>query len=276
MNELDSIISKRGNFRVLDPYFLILWEYPYKIVPIIFSDNKYDEYFRLDNYQNRTTLSKMCKIKVENFTETFAEMIPDDYKYMIICDSISYADKNDLWTPLLNSVDEFNSNYSRKNKNIRNQYITNDKFYQCVFNDFAQAKEFSDQIINLAKQLKHLKKPDLWLFNGKIPFDNLKILDAACDKLIKEDDRITKFSIYSTYRTSPADNADKYELSTRIDAYTKYIGKGRPSCEIILKNLDIKPIYVENFIKEVKNRLTDERIKGLKEFFDDGDRWGWD
>lgn len=276
MNELDSIISKRGNFRVLDPYFLILWEHPYEIVPIIFSDNKYDEYFRLDNYQNRTTLSKMCKIKVENFTETFAEMIPDDYKYMIICDSISYADKNDLWTPLLNSVDEFNSNYSRKNKNIRNQYITNDKFYQCVFNDFAQAKEFSDQIINLAKQLKHLKKPDLWLFNGKIPFDNLKILDAACDKLIKEDGRITKFSIYSTYRTSPADNADKYELSTRIDAYTKYIDKDRPSCEIILKNLDIKPIYVENFIKEVKNRLTDERIKGLKEFFDDGDKWGWD
>lgn len=276
MNELDSIISKRGNFRVLDPYFLILWEYPYRIVPIIFSDNKYDEYFMLDTRQNSDTLNKMCGIKVDNFAETFAEMIPDDYKYMIICNSISYADKNDSWIPLLNSVNEFNSNYSRKNNNIRNQYITNDKFYQCVFKDFAQAKEFSDQIINLAKQLKHLKKPDLWLFNGKIPFNNLKILDAACDKLIKEDNRITKFSIYSTYRTNPTDNADKYELATRIDAYTKYIGKGRSSCEVILKNLDLKPIYIENFIKEVKNRLTDDKIKELKEFFDDGDKWGWD
>lgn len=277
MNELDSIISKRGNFRVLDPYFLILWEYPYKIVPIIFSDNKYDEYFMLDTRQNRDTLNKMCGIKVDNFAETFAEMIPDDYKYMIICDSISYADENDSWAQLLDNLDEFDSNTWKKNKYIDKQYIVKDQFYKCIFKDYNKAQSFRESLLNYIKTFKQLNNPDLWMLNGQPALNNLMELDNACDKLKKEDERITEFRIYSSYGVGSINNADKYEIITRIDTHTEFIDKGRPTCEVQLKNLHKRQIDIENeFIKVVKNDLTDERIKSLKEFFDDGDRWGWD
>lgn len=277
MNELDSIISKRGNFRVLDPYFLILWEHPYEIVPIIFSDNKYDEYFMLDARQNRDTLNKMCGIKVDNFAETFAEMIPDDYKYMIICDSISYADKNDSWAQLLDNLDEFDSNTWKKNKYIDKQYIVKDQFYKCIFKDYNKAQSFRESLLNYTKTFKQLNKPDLWMLNGQPALNNLIELDNACDKLKKEDERITEFRIYSSYRVGSINNADKYEIITRIDTHTEFIDKGRPTCEVQLKNLHKNSVDVENgFIKVVKNDLTDERIKSLKEFFDDGDKWGWD
>lgn len=277
MNELDSIISKRGNFRVLDPYFLILWKHPYKIVPIIFSDNKYDEYFQLDNYQNRTTLSKMCGIKIEDFSDIFNNLIPDDYKYMIICDSIASADKNDSWAQLLDNLEEFDRNTWKKNKYIDKQYIVKDQFYKCIFKDYNKAQSFRESLINYTKTFKQLNNPDLWMLNGQPALNNLKKLDDACDKLRKEDKRITRFEIYPSYRVGSIDNADKYEIITRIDAHTEFIDKGRPTCEVQLKNLHIRPIDIENeFIKVVKESLTDERIKSLKEFLDKGDRWGWD
>lgn len=277
MNELDSIISKRGNFRVLDPYFLILWEHPYEIVPIIFSDNKYDEYFRMDNYQNRNMLSKMCGIKIENFAETFNSMIPDDYKYMIICNSISSADENDSWSQLLDNLDEFDKNTWRKNKYIDKQYIVKDQFYKCIFKDYNQAKAFKESLLNYTKTFKQLNNPDLWMLNGKTALNNLKKLDKACDKLMREDDRITEFRIYPSYRVGSINNSDNYDIITRIDAHTEFIDKGRPTCEVELKNLDKNPIDIENsFTTIIKEGLTDERIKGLKEFLDEGDKWGWD